>query len=87
MKNFIQWIYENNLFIKDGIIYDTTYACREQYRCENAMCILYVLKLTYRVMIDIWINVKGHGISKIYSINWSEKTHLKQKCFLIGTKK
>ena len=25
MKKLIHWIYENNLFIKDCIIYDTTY--------------------------------------------------------------
>ena len=41
---FIQWMYENNLFIKDGIIYDTTYGCSKQYRCENKMRILSVLE-------------------------------------------
>ena len=25
MKNFIHWMYEENLLIKDGVIYDTTY--------------------------------------------------------------
>ena len=37
IKNFMNCIYENNLFIKDGIIYDTTYGCIKQYRCENEM--------------------------------------------------
>ena len=31
MKKFIHWMYYNDLFIKDGIIYDTTYGCRKQY--------------------------------------------------------
>ena len=49
---FIQWMYENNLFIKDGIIYDTTYGCSKQYRCENATWLLYVFEFAYRVIID-----------------------------------
>ena len=40
MEKFIHWIYENNLFIKDGIIYDTTDGCNKQYRCENSMWLL-----------------------------------------------
>ena len=27
MKKFIHCVYENNLFIKDGLIYNTTYVC------------------------------------------------------------
>ena len=27
MKEFIHWMYENKLFIKDSIIYDTTNGC------------------------------------------------------------
>ena len=30
MKNFIQCMYDNNLFIKDGIIYDTTDGCSKK---------------------------------------------------------
>ena len=35
MKNFIHWMYEHNLFIKDVIIYDIKYGCIKQYRCAN----------------------------------------------------
>ena len=27
MNTFINCMYDNNMFIKDGIIYDTTYGC------------------------------------------------------------
>ena len=35
IKKFIHWMYENNLFINNGIIYDTTYGCSKQYICSN----------------------------------------------------
>ena len=35
MKKIIHWMYENKLFINNGIIYDTTYGCRKQYMCVN----------------------------------------------------
>ena len=35
IKKIIHWIYENNLFIKYGIIYDTTDGYRKQYIFEN----------------------------------------------------
>ena len=31
MKKLINWMYENNLFIKDGKIYDTIDRCIKQY--------------------------------------------------------
>ena len=37
MKKFIQWMYQNNLFKKDTIIYDTTYGCRKKCKFANAM--------------------------------------------------
>ena len=52
MKNFIHWMYENNLLINYGIIYDTTDGCSKQYRCENEMWILSVLEFTNRTIID-----------------------------------
>ena len=53
MKKFIHWMYENNLFINDGIISGTTDGCSKQYICGNKMLILSVLSFTYRVVIDI----------------------------------
>ena len=43
MKDFIHWIYDNNLFMKYDIIHDTIYGCGKQYRCENLMWLLFVL--------------------------------------------
>ena len=77
MKIFIHWMYENNLFIKDGIIYDTAYGCSNKCRRENAIWLLSVLKFTYRVIIYIFINNLSHRRSKIDGINGSDKTHLK----------
>ena len=37
MNNLIQWMYEVNVFIQYGIIYDTTGGCSKQYKYENAM--------------------------------------------------
>ena len=37
MKKFIHCMYKNNLFINDGLIYDTNDGCRKQYRCVNTM--------------------------------------------------
>ena len=51
MKKFIHWMNENNLFIKDVIIYDTTGGFRKQYRFENEIWLLSVLEFTYRVII------------------------------------
>ena len=73
MKGFIHWMYDNNLFIKYVIIYDTTYGCRKKYRCANAMWLLSVLGFTYRVIIDIWINDTGNGKRKIDDINEDDK--------------
>ena len=36
MIKLIHWMYENNLFINDGISYDTTVGCSKQYRCGDA---------------------------------------------------
>ena len=41
-KNFIKWMYCNNLFINDCMLYDTTYGFIKQYRCENTMWLLSV---------------------------------------------
>ena len=85
MNNFINWIYDNNLFINYGIIYDTTDGCINQCRFSNAMWLLSVLVFTHKVIIDICINAPGHGRSKIYSINGSKKKNLKQKMCMIAT--
>ena len=46
MEAFINWMYENNLFIKYGIIYDTANGCSKQYICKNSMWLLSVLVFT-----------------------------------------
>ena len=61
IKNFIHWMQENKLFIKNGIIYDTTDVCSTKYICADAMWILLVLELTYIVIIDRLTNYPGHG--------------------------
>ena len=73
MKKLITWMYDNKLFIKDGIIYDTTDGCIKKYISENSMWLLYVLTFTYRVIIDIFISYPGQLIIKIYGINGSDK--------------
>ena len=79
MKTFIHWMYDNNLFIKDGIIYDTTDVCNKQYICSDAMRILSELVFIYRVIIDICINIPVRGRNKIYGTNGADNTYLKQK--------
>ena len=71
-------MYENNVFINYGIIYDTKDGCIKQYRCANSMWLLYVLLFIYRVIIHRCINAPGHS-RKIDENNVSEKTYLKQK--------
>ena len=73
-------MYEENLFIKDGIIYYTTYKYNKKYRYSNAMWILYMLSFTYIVIIDIFINDNGFLRSKIDAINVSEESYLRGKC-------
>ena len=67
-------MYDNNLSVKDGIIYDTTDGYSKQYRCKNFMWRLSVLAFTCRVIIYRCINSPGHGRSKIDGINGSDKT-------------
>ena len=67
-------MYENNVYIKDGIIYDTIYGCIKQYICENSMWLLSVLAFTYIVIIDRCINAPGNGRSKLYGINGYNQT-------------
>ena len=79
-------MYDNNLFIKYGIIYDTKDGCSKKCRqCENLMWLLYALEFTYRVIIYRCMNDPGRGRSKIDGINGSGKTYLKQKICMIGT--
>ena len=85
MKNFIQRMYGNNFFIKDGIIYETTDRCFKQYKCTNEIWLLSVLVFTYRVIIDRCINYPGNGIRKIYVINWPDNSYLRRKNCIIGT--
>ena len=85
MNNFIHWMYENNLFIKNIIIYDTIDVCGNKYRCFNLIWLLSVLVFTYRVIIDRCINYPGHGIRKIYVINWPDNSYLRRKNCIIGT--
>ena len=68
MEMFIHWMYENNFFINDGIIYDTIDVCSKQYICQNSMRQLSVLEFTHRVIIDIYIHDPCHGRSKKYVI-------------------
>ena len=70
-KKFIHWMYDNKLFIKGGIIYDTTDGCRIQYRCANTMWPLSVLEFTQKVIIYRWIIAPCHRRSKIYGIHGS----------------
>ena len=74
IKKFIHWMYKNKLLIKYGMIYDTIYGCRRQYRRVNSMWLLSVLVFTNRVIIYRCIIAPGHGRSKIYGINRSKKT-------------
>ena len=49
------------------------------------MWLLSALEFTHGVIIDICINDQGHGRNKIYCINGSDKTYLKQKICIKGT--
>ena len=80
MKKFIQWMCENNLFIKDGIIYDTTYGCIKRCTYANEMWLFSVLEFTHRGIIYRCITDPGCGRSKIDGINGADKTYSKQKC-------
>ena len=82
MKIFIHWMHEDNLFTKDGIMYDTTYECIKQYSCKNELWILSMLVFTYRVIIYRYINAPGDGRRKIDGINESDKSYSRQKCAL-----
>ena len=62
-------MYENNVFINYGIIYDTTYVCSQQYRCANVMWLFSVLEFTYKVIINKLINSPVHVRSKIDAID------------------
>ena len=50
---FIHWMYENNVFKKDIIIYDTTDGYRKQYICADTIWLLSLLEFTYTVIVDI----------------------------------
>ena len=82
---FIHSMYENNLFIKNGIIYDTTYRFSKQYRCANAMWPISILEFTYIVIIYRWINATDHGTRKMDGINGFNQKYLKQRMCMIGT--
>ena len=68
-------MYENILFIKDGIIYDNIYGCSKQYIYANEIWLLSVLGFTYRGIIDRCINVPGHDKIKIDGINRCNKKY------------
>ena len=85
IQNFIHWMYDNNLFIKYGILYDTTVGCSKQYRFANAMWLLGVLKSAYIVIMYICIDDPGRGRIKIYGINRSNKTYFKKTICMIVT--
>ena len=53
INNFIHLMYENNLFIKDGILYDNKDGCSKQCICENSMRLLSVFAFTSIVIIYI----------------------------------
>ena len=76
MKIFIHWMHENNLFIKDSIIYVNIDVGRKKYICENSIWLLYVLEFTYILIIDVCINDPGHSRTIIYGIHEYEKTHI-----------
>ena len=78
-------MYDNNLFIKYVIIHNTKHGCIKQYRCANLMWLLYILPFISIVIPDRFIKSPGHGRSKIYGINGSDKTYLKQKMLMIVT--
>ena len=44
MKTFIHWMYEDNLFIKDCIVYVNIYGCSKEYKCANELWLLSVLE-------------------------------------------
>ena len=76
IKKFLHWMYDNKLFIKDGIIYDTTDGCSKQYRCENSMWLLSVLTFTHRLLMGSCINYPGHGKRKLDSIDLANNIFL-----------
>ena len=78
MKKFIHCIYQNKLFIKYGIIYDTKDGCSKQYRSANEMWIFSVLEFTHIVIIDRLVNAPGDVRIKIDDFTGSENTYLKQ---------
>ena len=67
-------MYEEISLIKDGILYDTTDECIEQYRYANSLWILSVLSFTYILIIDRCINAPGHDRRKIDGINWFDRS-------------
>ena len=79
MKRFIHWMHKNNLFIKDGIIYDTSDVCIKQYRCANTMWLLFILEFAHIVILYRCIHAPVHGRRKIDGINGSNTKYFK-KC-------
>ena len=79
MINCIYCMYELNLFTKDGIVYDNADICSKQCRCANTLRLLSVLSFTCIVIIHGYIDAPGNGRSKIYGINKSDKSYLREK--------
>ena len=46
IKTFVHCMYDNNVFINNGIIYGTTDGCIKQYICGNATWVLSVMEFT-----------------------------------------
>ena len=75
-------MYDNIVFIKDDIIYDTIDGCSKQYRSANEMWLLSVLLFTCIMIIYACINGPGHGRIKIGGIHGSGKTQFKKICMI-----
>ena len=68
-------MYENNLFINDGIIYDTTNGQSIQCRCVNAIGILSVLEFPHTMIINRCNNSTGNRKIKLDGINGFNKSY------------
>ena len=61
LKILLDYLFENSLLKKGGLLLDDTDGCAKQYRSVTALYLLSLIAVTYGIVYDRAIGALGHG--------------------------
>ena len=76
LTTLLDQLFQNNIMLRHGTMWDQTDGCGKQYRCSVAYYLLSVLSVKFQIIIDRAVDTPGHGKDVVDGFNAVQKRFL-----------